>query len=413
VGVTGNIAGQLAQFGPAGGALTGRAISLIPRIARGAAIGAAIANTQPVTSDQSRLTNTGLGAAGGAAGEALAAGFGKLAAGAVDTVSPEVKALAQRARELGIPLRAEQVTQSRPLAGVSAALDTLPFSGRDASRAVQRSAFNRAVAGTFGQDTDNVATAVKQATRELGSKYDAVLTRYPITADSTLVNDLDTALQGARAELNDSQFGVIQRQVDNLLGKVGPNDQIDAQAAYNAKKVLDRIGRSQDSSLAYHANELRDSLLSALDRTLPEDVGKSFAKTREQYANLIAVRKLVKAGAEGNVTPASLANAKTRGSLKEVADIGAQFLKEPFGNSGTANRQIGAHILGALGGAAYFNPQAALTAGAAGATIGRGTNMALQSPVVTNYLMNGSRSLEPLIPYANHLLPTAGAIATQ
>jgi hypothetical protein len=125
------------------------------------------------------------------------------------------------------------------------------------------------------------------------------------------------------------------------------------------------------------------------------------------------VRKLVKAGAEGNVTPASLANAKTRGSLKEVADIGAQFLKEPFGNSGTANRQIGAHILGALGGAAYFNPQAALTAGAAGATIGRGTNMALQSPVVTNYLMNGSRSLEPLIPYANHLLPTAGAIATQ
>jgi hypothetical protein len=410
-GVTGNISGQLAQFAVPGGAAV-KGLTMVQRMARAAGIGAALANTQPVATGESRLTNTALGAAGGAAGEGLAAGVGAAARAASDTIDPAVAALAKRARQLGIPLRAEQVSKSRPLAGVSAALDMVPLSGREASREAQRIGFNRAVARTFGEDTPNLATAVRQAQGRLGDIYDEVLKTNPVKADSTFINDLDEVMKAARSELTDQQFGVMERQADNLLSKLQTGDTIDGQAAYNIKKMLDRIGKGQDTSLAHHATDLKNVLISALDRSLPADVGAQFKDTRKQYRNLIAVRKLVKAGAEGNVTPAGLGNAKNlAGDLKEVADIGAQFLKEPFGNSGTANRLVGAGVMGGLGTGAVFNPLLAAKAAAVGASAGRGANMALDSNWLQNYLMGGSPALKKMLPMLNSALPVAGTTA--
>lgn len=405
-GVTGNLMGQAAQFAVPGNYAI-RGASFLPRAASAAAFGAGVANTQPVATGQSRLANTAMGAAGGALGEGLAAGIGA-ASRASSKVTPEILALAQRAKALGIPLRAEQVAGSRPLAGVSAALDAVPFSGRDASRNTQRLAFNRAVSNTFGENSTNVATAVEKAQARLGSAYDSVLSQNGVKADNALLNDLNSAMQTARKELSDAQFGVINRQVDDILSKVGSNNEIDGQAAYNIKKVLDRLGKSSDTSLAYHAREVRDSMMQALDRSLPPDVAKAFAKTREEYSNLIAVRKLVKAGAEGDVSPARLATAQTRGKLKEVADIGAQFLKEPFGNSGTMNRMTGLTLLGGAGIASL--PIAAKMA-AVGATVGRGANALLQSPGLVNYQLTGSNALRQIAPITNQLLPLSGALA--
>ncbi len=406
-GMTGYIGGQLAQLAvPVGNAAKGA--GLLARTGKAALAGAAFANTQPVTDEQTRLGSTAAGAAGGAAGELGAAAIGRAAQGA-SKVTPEIRALAEKARKLKIPLRAEQISGSRPLAGISAALDTLPLSGRDASRAVQRSAFNRAMARTFGEEADNVTTAVQQGQKTLGMKYDAVLKHHPVNADTELVNGLEEVLQGARGELTDAQFGVIQRQVDNVLDKVGTNGQIDAQAAYNIKKILDRISRGQDSSLGYHASELRDTLMDALNRSLPADIAKNFAKTKQQYANLIAVRKLLKAGADGGITPAALGNVKNlRGELKDVADVGAQFLKEPFGNSGTANRMVGAGLIGGAGVAGLLEP-ATLAATTATLGAGRATNMALQSKALTGYLLAGSPALQRALPYINRALPRAGA----
>jgi hypothetical protein len=403
-GITGNIAGQVAQFAaPAG--VVGRAVSLGGNVARGAAVGAALANTQPVRTGQSRVANTALGAAGGAAGELLAAGVGAAANAASRKIAPEVKKLAQRARELGIPLRAEQVSGSRPLAGISAALDTVPLSGRDASREAQRIGFNRAVAKTFGEETPNLAVAVKQAQSRLGGVYDDVLKNNPVKVDTQFLSELDEGLQAARNELTDAQFSVIKRQVDNILGKVGVDDAIEGQAAYNVKKMLDRMGKSSDTSLAHHAIDLKNSLVSALDRSLPAEAAQQFATARQQYRNLITVRKMVQAGAEGGISPARLATAKNLApDLKEIADIGAQFLKEPFGNSGTANRLLGAGI---LGGGIVANPVAA----AGGVASGRAANVALNSRVLQDYLMNGNQTLLRTLPAAQSLLPAAGATA--
>lgn len=402
-GITGNIAGQVAQFAAPAGTVA-RAASLGGNIARSAAVGAALANTQPVRTGQSRVANTALGAAGGAAGEVLAAGVGALANAASRKIDPAVKKLAERARELGIPLRAEQVSGSKPLAGVSAALDTIPLTGREASREAQRVGFNRAVAKTIGEDGANLSTAVRQAQNRLGGVYDDVLKGNAVMADDVLRNEMDDILSEARSALTDDQFGVISRQVEKIRGKIGPDGKINGEAAYNIKKLLDKIGRSNDTSLATYATDVKNSLMGALDRSLPADVAAQFGKARQQYRNLIAIRKLVKAGAEGNVSPAALANVKNLApDLKEVADIGAQFLKEPFGNSGTANRLVGTGVLGY--GAAIEPVAAASTLASA-----RGTNMLLDSQAFQNYLMQGSPQLQRLLPAAQRVLPAAGAL---
>jgi hypothetical protein len=424
-GVTGYIGGNLAQLAVPVGGVTAKSASLAGRFGTGALIGAALANTQPVTAEQTRLGNTMLGAAAGAGGEAVSAGIGKLVSPSA-RVSPEVAALAQKADDLGIPLRAEQVTGSRPLAGVSAALDTIPFSGRDAAREAQRAAFNRAVARTFGENTDNLTTAVKNGQARLGARYDAILKNNPVSVDAQFTTDLARVVQDAQSELTDTQMNVLLKQVQNIQ-QAGANGQINGQAAYNLKKILDRIGKSQDSSLSYHAGELRNALMEAVDRSMPAQVAKQFADTRAQYANLISVRRLLKAGADGGVTPARLSNVKNlRGDLKDVADVGATFLREPFGNSGTANRIIGASLLGGtgagyLGGTGLGGLLEPATLGAASATIGtaRAANALLGSRPVVNNILYGIPGVQPLLPHTNRLLPllgasgAAGAIASQ
>ena len=99
---------------------------------------------------------------------------------------------------------------------------------------------------------------------------------------------------------------------------------------------------------------------------------------------------------------------QTRGDLKELADIGATFLTEPFGNSGTANRMFGSAIVGGSIPAAFVEPTAAAVgAGMVGGA--RATNALLQSPRFVNYQLSGSNSLRALSPYANSLLPAFGA----
>lgn len=411
-GILGTIGGQAAQFAvPVGGAMSGAA-KLGTRLLRGAGVGAVIANTQPVTGDQTRLGNTVAGAVGGAAGEGIAAGIDRVAAGASNKITPAVRQLADKARnKWGIPLRAEQVTQSRAMQGVSAGLEMIPFSGRDASRNAQREAWNRALSRTVGQNDTNLRTAIDNAENALSAKYNAYL-RNPVSDDPQLRSGVQRVLSEAQAELDPQQFARLEKQAQNLLAK-SANGTIDGRAVYNTKKILDRLAKSTDSSLKFHAQEMRGELFEAINRSLPDAQG--FAQVRGQYGNLITLRRGLRAGAEGTVTPARLATMDTRGDLKELADIGATFLTEPFGNSGTANRTFGSALVGGSIPAAFVEPTAAAVgAGMVGGA--RATNALLQSPAFVNYQLGGSNALRTALPYTNQLLPlfgATGAIASQ
>jgi hypothetical protein len=403
-GVVGNIAGQVAQIAVPGSILgKGAAVntarnSLMPYVAS-AAEGAAFAGAQPVLTGQSRGENATIGAVGGAVGTGIAKGIGKIAAPS-SKVSSEVANLANRAKELGIDVRADQVVNSKPLNVISSALDYVPFSGAASSKALQQKQFNTAVARTIGENTDNLTQALKTADSRLSGEFDTVLKSTAVKADSNFIDDLVRVQADARNEMTDAQYGVLKRQVDNVLGKIKDGDLIDADAAYNIKKGLDRIGKSNDTTLAFYAKEMRSALMDALNRSLP-DGGESFAKTRQQYGNLRELEKLVPRGAEADISAARLANARGIRSkdLSELADIASQFLKGRVGDSGTAQR---AGVYGMWGAGTMIDPVSA----GIGLTAGRVANSALGSNRLTNYMINGAPALQSNIP--NQLLPAAG-----
>lgn len=342
--------GGLAGLGAraAGGAITGAGVGSVydpNSIGTSAGIGAAV----PVI-------GSGLSAAGRAASNA----FG-------GNVTPEVGALAQLAQKYGINIRPDQIMNSKPINAISAALDYLPFSGKGAATGAQNEQFKTAISRTIGENTPNLASALNSAEKRLGGEFDKVLKGTTVQADNTLVNDLSGLLSNARNEMTDSQFSVINRQVDNLLSKVQPGDTIASDAAYNIKKGLDRLGKSNDTTLAYYARDMRNSLMDAMSRSMP-DQGASFAKTRQQWANLMELQKLVPAGAEGDISAARLANARgvKTTELSDLRNIAAQFLKPRIGDSGTAQRGA------AIGVVPSFIANPVMTTGAVAGTIGAG-----------------------------------------
>lgn len=353
--------------------------NLLTRAAGGAATGGASAGLV----DPSQA---GLGAAIGGALPVVAKGaavagnaLGRSVAGS--QMAPEVKALADRAKQLGIDIPADRLVNSKPLNALAASLDYVPGSGRTATMNKMEDQLNTAVSRTFGQNSSNVTQALRQAQTKLGGEFDRVLQGNTVKMDQQFLTDLADAASMASKELGADGARIINSQVDEIIAKAANGD-IDGQAAYNIKKTLDRIGR-RNSPEAHYAIDLKQKLMEALNRSLGPQEAAAFAQTRQQYGNMLAMEKIAQNGAEGGVSIARLANMKNinNAELQELADISAQFLKGREGAHGAAQRVgAGALTLGLTG----------PTGLAAGMATGRGANMLLNSNSMKNRLMGNA-----------------------
>lgn len=292
-------------------------------------------------------------------------------------VSSEVKALADRAKQLGIDIPADRIVNSRPLNAVTSGLNYVPFSGRAATEDKMVGQLTKAATRLIGQDSDNMAKALRQAGDELGKKFDDVLTQNAIHVDAQLARELADISNSANRELGADGLKAISGQIDELISK-GVSGSIDGQAAYNIKRTLDRIGR-RNTPEAHHALELKKTLMGALDRSLGPAKAASFAKTRQQYGNMIALEKIAKNGVDGDISVARLANMPNINNkeMQEIADIAAQFVRARESPHGSMQRAVVALGAGSMGG------PAALLGGAAA---GRATNMLLNSNAARNYV---------------------------
>lgn len=356
----------------------GQVADAATRIGAGAAVGGASAGLiDPSTA--------GTGATLGAALPIVAKAAGMAGRALIPPASPEVAALYQKAQNLGIDIPADRIVNSKPLNAVASSLNYVPLSGRAATEDTMASQVNRALSRTFGQDTDNVTQALRNASGDLGAKFDTVLQSHPVKADDQFISDLVGNLKTASDELPPDSAGIIGKQIDNLLGKVDATGQIDGQAAYNIKKTLDRIG-NQNAPVAYYARELKKTLMGALNRSLGPQDAADFATLRQQYGNMMDLENLAQNGAEGGISIARLANMKNINNqpLQDIADIAAQFVKAREGAHGAAQRvTLG---LGAAG-AGAMSPSAA-PAIAGGIVLGRLANTALNSQTMKNLMLN-------------------------
>lgn len=362
--------------------------NLLLRAAGGAVNGGASAGLiDPETAGTGALIGGAFPVATKAAGT-VGKAIGRTVAG--KAIAPEVKALADRASQLGIDIPADRLVNSKPLNALASSLDYVPGSGRAATMDKMNSQLNTALSKTFGQNSDNVTAALRKAQTDLGGKFDTVLKSNTVKVDQQFMTDLADAANMASRELGSDGAGIISKQVDDILDKAATG-QIDGQAAYNIKRTLDRIS-NRSTPEAYYARELKKKLMEALDRSLGPTEAAAFATVRKQYSNMLSLENLAQNGAEGNISIARLANMKNINNpeLQELADISAQFLKSREGAHGAAQR-VGAGAL-ALG---LTGPQGL----AAGMATGRGANMLLNSSMMKN-AVTGTPQTNGLLQFA-------------
>lgn len=349
------------------------------RSGAGAAVGGASA---ALVNPQDAGTGALIGGAlpvGTTAAAEIGRGVGKAVRAMLPEVSPEVAALADRAKELGIPIPVDRITNSKPLNAVAASLNYVPFSGRASSEEAMRAGLGKAVSRTFGQDSENVTQALRKASSALGQKFDDVLSNTGVKMTPEFNTALANVETTAENELEPGLASIIKKQVDAIREK-GAAGFMDGQAAYNIKKTLDRIG-NRNSSEAFYARDLKRALMDGLNATLGPEGAQSFSALRGQYRNMLALEDLAQNGAEGGISAARLANMKNIGTkdLQELADISAQFMRTRENPHGALQRLM---IGGTAAGVA--NGMGALGALPVAIGVGRSTNALLDSQAMRN-----------------------------
>lgn len=354
------------------GAIAGAAV---PRLAPylSAAVPVASGAAQGATVAGMTGEDVGQGAvAGGVIGGVVGAGAG-LANRLMRSANPAVE---RAVTGYGIPLRAGQVADSPYVRKLDQMVGQLPGSGIEASNVAQRTAFNKAVAKTFGEEADQITPAVMQrAKQRIGGVMNRVETQHTVKLDKQFTDDLIGVVTRWGETLTAPEFDVIKRQVAGVLRNVQPGKQIGGETYGNLvghNSPLSTAASSTNPNIARPAQEIVEALKDALQRSLPADARKAYTEARYQYKNLMTVAPLVNRGQPGDISPLLLQGVANRsfkgnafrgaGDLGELSDIGQQFMRAPRDSGTPLGMAINNTLYGGVMGAAR---------GAAGVTAGR------------------------------------------
>lgn len=419
-GTLGVIAGHVGQMAVPGGAVA-RAVGTkgAGALAGNVAMGAGFSGVQPVATGESRTQNAAVGGLAGGAAHGAVAGLSALGRRAANAVAPEVRQLAGRAQQMGIPLHASQVSQSLPVKVAASAGKYLPFSGYQRAANRQQEAFNRAVGRTFGADAAKLSDDVMtNARRSLSGQFEEIYNRNAVPLTEKAARRLLSIESEASRRLTNDQAQVLRNQMDDILANA--DDGVLSGQKYQAVRTKLKKAEGNDK-LGQAVRELR----MALDDIASDSVGPQDAATlkalRSGWANMRTTEKALQqvAGAGGDIRPASLWPLVRSGSTKEMRELarmGQTLLKDPIADSGTAQRSLIYNLL--MGGGSLANPSLApmiLQAAAGGATLGRAANSNTLAKLLTreNRGHPTSRLAELIAGRLPMLAPAAGAQTNQ
>jgi hypothetical protein len=311
-----------------------------------------------------RGTSAGLGYVGGKIGEGLGFLTGKM-------LGPKVASGA--GNKWDIPLTVGQATQSKPAQIAESVVGNLPGGTGVMGKAHDRtfSAFNRAIADTFGSDSTALTPEVMGAAKQrVGGVFNDVAARNALKFDDPVFNDLVRIQERARMELTPDQANIVTNWTNNIVRDVDPNQKI-AGTLYKAyDSQLGKLAKSHGGTLGDVLGDLRGVMREAMDKSISEADKSAWSTARKQYLNLQTVADAAKNTGDGSLSPARLLqavnaaqkNAKfgSGNDLAELAQWAKQTLPDKVPNSGTAQRLFYQKILsnplttiGAIGGGAY------------------------------------------------------------
>lgn len=415
---------------PAGVLPTAPVANMLTNAASAAPITAASGAVGQYATDATGDPLVGLAAslAPGAAVQAAGGATNKL----LGTMDPRSAALAQAASDRGIKLGIGQMSSNPTVRMLDSVVNKIPGSGGAAVKEGQAAAFNRSVAQTFGENAERITPEVMANARDrIGQAFDSVAARTPtIPADPQFVNSLKQTLSDAGSVLPANEVEPLTNQVRNIISAIDPNSGAFSGQTYQALTrkgaPLDRALSSPDPNIRHYAGQIRDALDDAMQRAAPTDAAADLQQARSQWRNMRTVEDLVAKAPEGNISPALLqgrVNANNKGTygaayggggdLKELANIGQRFLKEP-GSSNTAERSMLINMLTGMGGAgtSLMTGQAPLTTLGSAVALplatsiaARGTNALLQNNALAQALI--ARGLGQQQPGVGNLLLNA------
>lgn len=385
-GLAGNIAGNVAMSAlPFGVAAEGAGALGLARTAEGlsglanpntwraaGAAGALQGALQPTGKDDSQLWNTVAGTAGGEVGQAAGKVLGSIAQPIANTLSDAGNGAVAALQKAGVPLDLAQRTGSVMLQRAKAMLSDNPLTaGAQADMAdMQKKTFTRAVLSTMGEYSDTASRDVMGGAKDrLGNVYDDVASRINIP-----YSDIETPLSHiqieARKVLNDQQFGVVNRNIDDIVNKASQNGgAIDGEQFQNIKKTLDRLSGGADSDVGNVARDMRQvlqsGLLTSAQRSGNQIDVAALKNANQQWGNMRKIEGAIDTMGEGQISPSKLANAlgtkanrynsvygQGDTSLVDLAQAGKLLLPDKIQQSGTAPRLLAQAALGAAPAAA-------------------------------------------------------------
>lgn len=323
---------------------------LIAASGKGALGGAEFGAATASTNDKSLAENVGENTIGGAIGGPLiaaAGASGKKIAGALTTgISQSRAALAERASQLGIELKASQVSSSPTFKKYDQMSGMLPLSGAQSEKDRQVSQFTKAISRTFGKNTDEITpSVVKDARKIQGKRIESVGANSTISADPQLSNDFHKIINDAKGTLTKQEMAPVFQNIKNIIEKIGLNGTIDGEA-YTAltayKGVLSKAQKSSNPNIKNAANEIRNALDDALTRSVSPQQKAELLDARKKYKAVMTIKDLVEGDPDGHVSPLKLMQKVMKapggkagsGELGEIADIGRAFFPTPA-DSGT------------------------------------------------------------------------------
>lgn len=342
----------------------------------GAVGGGILGGAASSSNDKSFGENVGEGVVGGAIGGPVIEGAGQLAknlAGKfVGKISSARASLAERAEQLGINLKATQVSESPTLKKYDQISGMLPFSGAQGVSGSQINQFTRAVSKTFGKDVEEITPeVVRQARKDIGSGMEALYKRSTVKADSQLANDFNRIISEAHTNLSEVEQNAIFNNIKNVAAKV-KGGVIDGEAFAALVKydgILSKLQKNSNPNISKAASEIRSALESALTRSVGTTEKAELNALRRQYKSVMTIKELVENDPEGKVNPLKLMRKVIQspggklgaGDLGELADIGRAFFINP-NDSGTP---LGTYILNNIAPAIHNPVSAAMAAGGA------------------------------------------------
>lgn len=359
-GISGDIAGNLAAtllpLGAASKVSEGASALLNPQTYRAAAVAGGLQGAlQPTTNGSDHIWNAGQGALFGMGGLGLVNTVGRIAQPVRNVLSAAQNKAVQTLENYGINLDAAQKTGSTFLNKIRSGFSDNPFTAgiQTDFRINQQDQFNHAALSLIGEDaTQATPDVMGNALSRINGTFKDVLDRNVVPIDANARTTLTQIEKESAAEIG-SEKNPISMQINRIREAMNDQGVVEGQTAYAIKKSLDRIAQSNDSTLSYHAKDLRSSLMDWINQSLTGEDQQAFTLARKQFRNMSMLEGAIDREGRGDISPSRLASVVNQKrnirstiynqgdtDMRDLAFSGNMLLPDKNPNSGTTARAV-------------------------------------------------------------------------